>query len=185
MSRIVIAPFSNNPLRDWPIAHFVSLIDLLIDRLEDYDINLIGAPNQRLAAHEIVRFFPGDRVHNRCGRLAWPAMIEQLRAADCVIGNNSGITHLSRALGVATVCIFGGSHQRSEWGPLGENALIVSRAIGCSPCHFHRVADCPYDAACLRDIAPQDVAEAALLIMARVGRGDQRAIPALALESGR
>lgn len=170
MSEIVIAPFSNNSLRDWPAAHFVSAIDLLLEQLgEGTIVSLIGAPGQRLAAHEIVRSFPATHVRNECGRLSWAAMTDRVRGAACVIGNNSGITHLSRMFGVPTVCIFGGSHQRSEWGPLGDNAVIVSRAIGCSPCHLYRLAECPYDAACLQDIAPSVVVDAAMTIMARFG----------------
>ena len=172
MSEIVIAPFSNNSLRDWPIGHFVSAIDLLLDQVGGgWTVSLIGAPGQRLAAHEIVRTFPAARVRNECGRLSWAGMTDRVRAADCVIGNNSGITHLSREMGVPTVCIFGGSHQRTEWGPMGDNAVIVSRAIGCSPCHLYRIAECPYGAACLHDIAPSVVVDAALMIMARVTKG--------------
>ena len=181
MTSIVIAPFSNNSLRDWPAGHFVAAIDLLLEQYgEDCTISLIGAPGQRLAAHEIVRTFPATRVHNQCGRLSWAAMTDLVQTADCVIGNNSGITHLSRALGVPTVCIFGGSHQRSEWGPLGDNALIVSRAIGCSPCHLYRIAECPYDAACLRDIRPSVVVDAARTIMSRLNSQSMTAQPALA-----
>ncbi|WP_442678967.1 glycosyltransferase family 9 protein [Sphingomonas sp. ASY06-1R] len=166
MSEIVIAPFSNNALRDWPAENYGKAIELLLPQLgPEVRFSVIGTRGQRLAAAQIVRPFTAERVVNDCG-LPWGAVLDKIRKAGCVIGNNSGITHTSCYLGAPTVCIFGGSHQRTEWGPLGENAIILSRVIGCSPCQLNSAADCPYGAACLREIEPREVGSAALRIMA-------------------
>jgi ADP-heptose:LPS heptosyltransferase len=76
-----------------------------------------------------------------------------------VIGNNSGIAHIAALEGVPTLCIFGGAHQRLEWRPIGAHVLTMSRAIACSPCHFHAAAACPYGLACLHQIDPETVYE--------------------------
>jgi len=167
MSEILIAPLSHNPLRDWPAGHYADLIHLLLERLEgDVRISLAGSPNQRLILNEIVRPFAADRVFNLCG-LAWNEVVGRIRRSLCVIGNNSGIAHLAGYFGVPTVCIFGGSHQRTEWAPLHPNVVVLSREIGCSPCQFHRVEDCHYGAACLREIAPEAVFQAVIAAMGR------------------
>jgi ADP-heptose:LPS heptosyltransferase len=175
MSEILIAPLSHNPLRDWPADHYRDLIRLLLERLEgEVCISLAGSPNQRLTVSEIVRPFPADRVSNMCG-LAWEKVVRRIQGALCVIGNNSGIAHLAGHFGVPTVCIFGGSHQRTEWAPLQPNVVVLSREIGCSPCQFHRVEDCRYGTACLREITPEVVMQAVIAAMRQhetISRGE-------------
>ena len=172
MNDIVVAPFSNSAIRDWPAAHFSALIGLLLrEPLITGRIQVIGAPGQRLGACEIVRFHPANRVVNQCGRMEWPAVLDALRHAACVIGNNSGIAHVAGSFGTPTVCVFGGSHQRLEWRPRGSNVTVLSRAIGCSPCHLDHGQISPYGKACLRDITPDSVRDAVVAGMARIRTG--------------
>lgn len=166
MADIVLAPFSNSDIRDWPTPHFVRLIELLLDRRPDSVIHVIGTKSQTLRANEIVRSSPSNRVVNHCGRLSWAEAQARIAASDCVVGNNSGITHVAGRLGVPTVCVFGGAHPRGEWRPLGFNVVLVSRAVGCAPCMRHRAADCPYSLDCLQQITPEAVCEAVTSIMA-------------------
>lgn len=169
MADLIIAPFSNSAIRDWPTGHFSALVGLLADAPGIDRIRVVGTANQRLRGNEIVRAHPATRVVNECGRLDWETVVAAIRRAACVIGNNSGVPHVAACHGVPTVCIFGGSHARQEWRPRGPNVVVVSRAIACSPCQLdHRNAS-PYGKACLRLIAPADVRRAVDLVMARGG----------------
>ena len=161
VSSIVIAPFSNSDIRDWPAEHFTSLIGYLVTRWTGL-VRVIGTSSQRLRANEIVRDFDPLRVVNECGRLPWAEVVRELRAATCVIGNNSGIAHLAGSYGVPTVCVFGGSHQRLEWRPMGAKLVLISRSIGCSPCGLDHGGSCPYNKACLNQIEPATVADVVL-----------------------
>jgi ADP-heptose:LPS heptosyltransferase len=76
--------------------------------------------------------------------------------------------HVAAFEGVPTLCVFGGAHQRLEWRPIGDHVVTLSRAIACSPCHFHHAADCPYGLACLERITPDIVFETAVRLMDRV-----------------
>lgn len=177
MSAIIVAPFSNSDIRNWPLDHFSDLIGLLLERWQGGGaIRVIGTRSQALRAAEIVRAHDATRVFNDCGRTSWGGVLGQLRNAACVIGNNSGVAHLGGHYGVPTVCIFGGSHQRLEWRPIGFNVTVVSRSIGCSPCHYDHHHGSPYAKACLRDIAPETVADAVFATMARVS--DSNRLPA-------
>ena len=168
MSDVLIAPFSHSAVRDWPVGHYTSLVGLLLDGLGgDARIRLIGTAGQRLRACDIVCSYPSERVSNDCGRTAWPDLLPALGSARCVIGNNSGIAHAAGAYGTPTVCIFGGSHQRIEWRPRGKNVVLLTRAIGCSPCQLDHGDTSPYNKACLREIEPASVLGAALRIMSR------------------
>lgn len=168
MSGVLVAPFSNSGIRDWPSTLYRAMIGLLIEALPDEQVRVIGTANQKLRANEIVRDLPVARVANTCGKSSWGEMVAELRTATCVIGNNSGVAHLGGYFGVPTVCVFGASHQRHEWRPLGRSVILVSRAIGCSPCQLDHGQVSPYDKACLRRIEPRTVVEAALTIIARM-----------------
>lgn len=175
MDVIVLAPFSNSAIRDWPAGHFADLIGLLLERWKGHGIiRVIGTPSQRQRANFIVRRYPADRVVNDCGRLSWPIVVEQVRRAACVIGNNSGIAHLAGSLDVKTVCIFGGSHQRVEWRPLGFNVTLLSRAIACSPCQLDHGRNCHYGLACLREITPEEVCVAVMSVIESEERLDRK-----------
>ena len=169
---LIVAPFSNCEIRDWPIGHYTALIGLLLRRLGPAQrITVIGTANQKLRANEIVRPYPADRVDNACGRLGWAAVTGRLAAARCVVGNNSGVAHLSAVCGTPTVCVFGGSQSRLEWHPRGPNVIIITRTIGCSPCMLDHGRTSPYDRACLRQIEPELVADAVAGLVGRAERG--------------
>jgi|KBSSwiStaDraftv2_1062776.scaffolds.fasta_scaffold241594_1 heptosyltransferase-2 len=173
MSSIVVSPFSNSDIRDWQPGHFSTLIGLLLDRW-DGTISVIGTRSQASRAAAIVRSYDATRVVSKCGHLSWREMVAEVRHAACVIGNNSGVAHLASWLGVPTVCVFAGSHQREEWRPTGFTTRTVTHAIGCAPCYLHRAADCPYDKACLSRIAPEKVAAAAFAAMADLRDKEER-----------
>lgn len=166
MSHIVIAPFSNSDIRDWPAAHFKALIGRLVAE-RDETIRVVGSPGQAIRAREIVRPFDARRVVNDCGRTPWSKTLGLIRSAACVVGNNSGIAHLAAFEGVPTICVFSGSHQRLEWRPIGERVITLSRAIACSPCHFHYAAHCPFGLACLDQITPDTVFDAVSRLIGR------------------
>lgn len=168
MNDIVIAPYSNSSIRDWPAEHYDELIKLLLlEANVAGNIRVIGTASQRLGVCEIVRRHPVDRVINECGRLAWGDVLDVVRTAACVIGNNSGIAHVAGELGVPTVCIFGGSHHRFEWRPRGRTVVVLSRVVGCSPCHLDHRRNSPYGKACLTEISPVEVRDAVLAAMSR------------------
>jgi ADP-heptose:LPS heptosyltransferase len=167
MSNIIIAPFSNSDIRDWPVPSFIELTRLLLARWPGPGvIRVIGTTAQSIRACDIVREFDAVRVWNDCGRLTWSEVLREIRRAICVVGNNSGIAHLSGYFGTPTVCIFSASHQRLEWRPRGFGIITVSEAIGCSPCHLDHGDTCPYNKVCLRKIEPSTVADLVLRLIA-------------------
>ncbi len=186
MSDIILAPFSNSDIRDWPPEHFAELIRLLIGGGPlPGRIRVVGTQSQRLRANDIVRAFDPVEVPNECGRLSWSELLDELRAAACVVGNNSGIAHLAGSYGTPTVCVFGGSHSRLEWRPRGANLVLLSRSIACSPCHLDHDGRCPYDKACLRRIEPSVAADAVLALVAKGrGPGGRQNAPPLASRHG-
>jgi len=155
--RVVIAPLSNSHLRDWPLEHYVTLTQLLIERL-DCMVLLIGARAQQSAlAHIVQANNASPRVKNLAGQTGWNDVPGILCSADLVICNNSGVAHLAASLGVRTLAIYSASHQPQEWGPRGARARALMAVVPCSPCGFDRLEDCQNDHACMRGILPETV----------------------------
>lgn len=161
MPHVIMAPFSNNDLRDWPLKHYARLIALLTSR-GDITVEVIGTAAQRERAAVLVLPDAGDRVVNSCGRIAWSDCAQLCQAGDCVVGNNSGVAHLAARAGATVVCVFGGAHDRSEWAPVGPSVTVISRAVACSPCHLSRAVDCSHALGCLAGILPEEVAHVVL-----------------------
>lgn len=153
---IVIAPFSNDALRDWPIGHFEQLLDLCIERLND-DFVLVGASEQRESINRLVRGRPAHRVRNMAGLWTWAQTKRALEGTRALIANNSGLAHLGAQLGLPTVCIFAASHDPMEWGPRGPKVRILYSKTACSPCAMSTAMGCPFGHECMINISPEHV----------------------------
>ena len=153
---IAIAPFSNDALRDWPVRYYGALVDLIVAHLDE-KVVLIGSGEQRQGIDCLVRGRPVDRVSNMAGVWSWPNTVENLRQANLIIANNSGLAHLGGQLGVPTLCIFAASHDPMEWGPRGPGVRVLYTDIECSPCAMATAGGCPFGHECMVRIEPETV----------------------------
>jgi heptosyltransferase-2 len=144
---IVLAPFANERIREWPLENFRRFIDIGI--ADGHRFVICGAPAHRVVANELVRSFRADFVDNRCGLTSWPVLRDTLKSARFVVSNNSGIAHLTASMGQWVLCVFGGRHSWQEWMPLGPKVLTIARMPTCSPCDSNL---CPNNLVCLRDV---------------------------------
>ena len=165
--RIIVAPFSNSDLRDWPVGQYVDLLRKLLDR-HGATIDLIGSSAQAAALQGLSAAVDGgDRVRNLGASMPFAALPDALRAADLVICNNSGIAHLAAASGARTLAIYSGSHQPQEWGPRGQFAHAITVPVPCSPCGHDRLKDCPFDHRCMTELAVDTVLAEATRLLGR------------------
>ncbi len=168
MKSVVIAPFSNSAIRDWPLARYRELVQLLVQD-EDVDVMLVGTASQWVAANEVVRDLPVARVTNTCGYIAWSQVLERIGRADCVIANNSGLAHIAAGMGRETLCVFGASHSPYEWMPRGPAVRIVTKRVECSPCGLDSEGACPYGVRCLAEIDALQVHAQCRVILQHAG----------------
>jgi ADP-heptose:LPS heptosyltransferase len=111
-----------------------------------------------------------DLVQRDGSRLCFPAHVkmlvntlsiretaETLAAAGLVVGNDSGLAHVSAAAGTPTLMLFGPTPDR-ELGPLPPNVRVLRRGLRCEPCWFHeRFAACDGRIDCLRELTVEAV----------------------------
>ncbi len=159
---VVVAPFSNSDLRDWPAASYAELIGRLV-REGGRRVALVGAPRQGEAL-ERLRQASGaaEAVDNLGGRTAWADLPDRLRRADLVICNNSGVAHAAAAAGGRVLALYSASHPPHEWGPRGPRSEALMTAVPCSPCGFDVLAECPFSHRCMTELTPEIVFAEAL-----------------------
>jgi heptosyltransferase III len=112
---VVLHPGSGIPKKNWPRRNFEAVADA--SRRQGNRISWCLGP-----AEEGFQAPTGDLVL-RCPSLV--ALAEYLAGAALCIGNDSGIAHLSTALGRPTVTIFGPTDPH-RWAPRGDAARALS-----------------------------------------------------------
>lgn len=144
------------PAKMWPAARYAALARMIAEE-RGIVIAVVGSQAERAYVEAMIRC-SGTRSANLAGRLDLGALIAVLRGARVVVGNDSGPVHISAALGVPTVTVFG-STSPAWTAPLGPRSRVVAADMDCSPC-FRRA--CPDGGArCLENISPEAVMDAA------------------------
>jgi ADP-heptose:LPS heptosyltransferase len=165
--RVVISPVSNSLMRDWGIGNYARLTAILLERTS-LQILLIGSGTQRAQLEQIVEQNGRDpRITNLAGRVDWSDTTTIVGAANLVIANNSGIAHLAAACEIPTIAIYSGSHQPQEWGPRGNDVHAVMALVPCSPCGYDKLEECTNDHLCMKQIAPETIADQAIALLTR------------------
>jgi heptosyltransferase-2 len=144
----------------WPHERYAALARMLLDRMGGMAV-IIGGNEEREGAAVLADTI-GTGARNLAGTLSLEGLFGVLRGARITIGNDSGPVHVSAALGVPTVAVFGPTSV--DWtAPRGSAVRIVREDIGCAPC-FKR--ECPFGSPrCLVQIGVDRVFETALSLI--------------------
>ena len=95
-------------------------------------------------------------VVNLCGKLSLNESLHIMRGALLFAGNDSGATHMARAVGTKVLVIYGGTHPCLGFAPHPDEGKVIFKNLPCSPCHIHGTNSCPRDFECL-DIPPSQL----------------------------
>jgi len=162
--------------RRWPMERFVELADLLVERLPDMFLILTGSRAEKPLIQSFITRFRGQSVDaSDLGDLQ--RSLALVRSCDLLISGDTGMMHLSAAMGTPTVGLFG-PNSPGCWGPVGPRATSVYRTHRpCSPCinsykrQIPQRCTLPHESACMWDISAEDVLQAAARIVdqSRVG----------------
>lgn len=142
----------------WPFGHYLELGRLII---ETTDLGVILLSDD--ADHEadvVASGLPPERLRFQAGHIPAPALEALLAFCEVFVGNDTGPKHLAALRGAKVVSVHMGQVNWDEWGQEG-NGLIVSRRVPCCGCGIDRIEDCGKQLACLVNIRPAEVYEAA------------------------
>jgi len=157
---IVLSPFSNSFLRDWPSEQYVQLGRAILERTSARLI-LLGSANQECflkAVAEQIETVRGvdPRVEVAAGS-DMQKVIGIVSSAVTTITNNSGLAHVAAMLGVPSISIYSFSHQVVEWGPIGDQSAFIHARVECGPCAYDTLRECLHGHRCMRIISHLDV----------------------------
>ncbi|UCG62282.1 MAG: HAD-IIIA family hydrolase [Candidatus Zixiibacteriota bacterium] len=130
----VIAPGAAHANKQWPIERFVRVASMLH---ADENLAIIWA----ITSEDKDNPSPEDSIGvEACLRLV-DCPIAELAAimskARITIANDSGITHLSSAVGTPAVAVFGPTHPALGFAPNGLYDRVVEVDEYCRPCSLH------------------------------------------------
>jgi len=85
-----------------------------------------------------------------------------LRMCEVLVTNDSGLMHLASFLKVPVVAIFGPTHPKLGFSPLGQDSIGITVNEKCSPCSLHGKRECHRkERYCMDRISPEGVAKKA------------------------
>ncbi len=159
---VVIAPFSDFSARNWPIVHWIRLAVNLCNR----GLKVIAIGRHR---DQLEEAFGSTRVEYYYGMP--PTFVMALLAnASLVIGNDSGIPHLSGLLGTRTISILS---QLSPYQVFSHTDIqCITPTMSCSPCFWNPnsgfLPSCDsLSCSALHTVSPEVVLHRALSLMLR------------------
>jgi len=157
---------SYGPAKRWMPEHFASVLNDFSARHEAVPI-IFGGVDDAEVCKSVSDMVAGKHL-NLAGTVDLRQFMALLSHLKVFVTNDSGPMHISAALGVATVAVFG-STDPVLTGPLGPRARVMIKKVDCSPC-FER--ECLYnDFRCLTSIKPEEVLKEAESLISWTGGG--------------
>ena len=119
---IIIGPTANWGAKIWEADRFSNLVHLLTSNfcsLQSAMIAVVGGPGEELIAKPIIDAIPSQRRIDLVGAIPFLDVAAVLERATLYIGNDSGLMHLSAAVGAPTLGLFGPTREANyrPWGP--------------------------------------------------------------------
>ena len=135
----------------WPQEYYAEVAQSLIAR--GWQVWLFGS-DKDTSITGTIKHSAGTACINLAGRTTLAEAVDLLSLATLVVSNDSGLMHVTAALGRKLIAIYGSSDPGFT-PPLSDTARILRLGLECSPC-FQR--ECPLGhLKCLRDITPDQV----------------------------
>ena len=153
--RVGLHPFAKKLSgKEWPFDRVIELANRLSG--QGFQPILFGGKQEKKVADEMV-LKANKRLISFAGDHSIRETMALIARCDLFVSLDSGPMHISQALGVPTVALFGPSDPRVS-GPLMTSAVVLKKEFSCSPCGR---APCPHQVACMHAIEVREVIEAA------------------------
>jgi len=156
---VVIAPGAAHPDKQWSMERFT---EVALQLHRSHGAGIIWAVTSidkgksqlegKISADRFLELidYPVDKLAGVMAR------------ADLAIANDSGIAHLSSAVGTPVITLFGPTHPSLGFAPCGLFDRVVDVDEPCRPCSLHGEKPCYRDERyCLHRITPEMVCETA------------------------
>jgi D,D-heptose 1,7-bisphosphate phosphatase len=153
---VVFAPGAAHATKQYPVDRFVEAAVAIHQKNK---ANIVWA----VTSEDVDKGDPGILIDEgsfvRLTDSPIRALAPVIERADLTIANDSGIAHLSSAVGTPTIAVFGPTHPVLGFAPAGINDMIAQVDEFCRPCSLHGSKPCYRDEQyCFTKIAPARIA---------------------------
>ena len=123
---LAISPATNWHRKNWPIEHFILLVESLLNekKININKVIILGSITEFNYCEKLRLSLKRKKVINLSGQLSILSIHEVLRKCILFVGNDSGLTHLAAASGVNTLALFGPSKDKN-YRPWGKNGFFL------------------------------------------------------------
>jgi ADP-heptose:LPS heptosyltransferase len=157
---IVVAPGSSNSYKQWGPEKFAEMIT----RLNQTGCSFILVGGKHDVSKDVALRARADTLVDCCARLSLMETAAILNSATVFVGCDSGLTHLTTALGKPTVAIFGPSDS-GKWNDDHAQHVVVRKNLPCSPCSIFGYNKLCRDVPCMSNISVDDVVTAVTTLL--------------------
>jgi len=161
-----IAPGSVWATKRWLPERFAEVADLLLKQA-GVKVVLLGSREDRALCERIADLMAGRPaiVAGRTSVLQSAAIVSLCRV---LLSNDSAPVHMSSAMKIPVVAVFGSTIPEFGFAPYGVDQVIVQKELGCRPCGIPGKRKCPEKhLRCMQDIGTKEVFEAVLSLLKR------------------
>jgi ADP-heptose:LPS heptosyltransferase len=153
----------------WPLERFAALVSQLRARLPNVAVLAFKGPQELDVAYDALEQAGCHIVEGKTLREV-AALVAQ---CDAVVGNDSGLAHLSASMGTPVVTIFGPTNHDLV-KPYARTSISL-RQEGCPPCFGgEELVRCRGERPCILGVTVERVADATLSVLGRRGARSQR-----------
>ncbi|MCB9851413.1 MAG: glycosyltransferase family 9 protein [Phycisphaerales bacterium] len=163
----VLAPGTQWETKAWHADGYADVAREFLNR--GWGVLLVGSPDESACCAEVAK-----RCDGACdisGRTSISALAALIARAEICITNDSGPMHLAVALNRPVVSIFGPTDD--VWiGPYRRENAVARVDLNCAPCYFRRLAQCPHNHRCMKDVSAKKVVELSERVLASFSGSD-------------
>ena len=168
---IALSPAAKWPAKQWPEEYFAKLGGMLVE--EGLGVLLLGAREERPLLERVASGMSreGNVMVVAAGLRRLASLFSISLAAVC---NDSGLMHLSAAVGTPTAGIFGPTAPHFGFEPFGGRHKTLWLGLDCSPCSLHGEKPCRISekAPCMHLLDPEEVVNSVRGLMEQASAED-------------
>ncbi|SNZ15763.1 glycosyltransferase family 9 protein [Hydrogenobacter hydrogenophilus] len=144
---VVLAPFSNFPLKEWYAEGWIELAQAL-----DLPKVLVGTEKDLRKAMHIEK---KAKLINLTGKTSLRELLAVVSGAKLVISSDSSPVHIANALGIPAICVY--TSTSPSYGFYPTIGSYLTPQIPCSPCSPNPKKCKTGSYECLKAVSPEDV----------------------------
>ena len=157
-SLVAVAPGAAHFTKRWPVRHWQRLTTQLT--LSGYDVVVLGGPSEQGIGEEIAAA-GAEQAASAAGRFDLLGTAALIKEARCVVVGDTGVMHLTTAVGVPVVTLFGPTVRAFGFTPYQARATLLEEDLPCRPCTAMGGPRCPLGHhLCLEGLIPDRVFQA-------------------------